>query len=98
MAPYGYRTDGRGHLVIDETEAGVVRSMSGMRAEGRTLKEIADRLNAEGVPTRRNGRWHPATVRYMRDNPKYRGDVEYLVRWQEDGTRVIQQGQHEAIV
>ncbi|SDY15378.1 Site-specific DNA recombinase [Modestobacter sp. DSM 44400] len=35
-----------------------------LRASGATLAAIADRFNAEGVPTARGGsRWHPATVR-----------------------------------
>lgn len=34
------------------------------RQSGRTLKAIADALNADGVPTARGGvRWYPATVR-----------------------------------
>ena len=34
------------------------------RAAGRTLAAIADGLNAEGVPTARNGaRWYPSTVK-----------------------------------
>jgi DNA invertase Pin-like site-specific DNA recombinase len=35
------------------------------RAAGRSLSEIAERLNADGVPTTQGGRrWYPATVRY----------------------------------
>ena len=33
------------------------------RAEGRTLRAIADGLNAEVVPTARGGRWHASTVK-----------------------------------
>ena len=44
----------------------VVRRIRRQRASGRTLAWIADRLNADGVPTAQGGRaWHPATVRYV---------------------------------
>jgi peptidoglycan hydrolase-like protein with peptidoglycan-binding domain/DNA invertase Pin-like site-specific DNA recombinase len=39
------------------------RHIQSMRASGMTLKAIADRLNAEGVPTLRGGRqWRPSSV------------------------------------
>jgi len=46
-----------------------------MRAEGMTLQAIADRLNADGVPTLRGGtRWRPSSVHsaagYKRRDPK----------------------------
>ncbi len=44
------------------------------------------------------GTWYPGTVRYILDNPKYRGQIEYFLRWEEDKTRVIQEGEHAAIV
>ena len=44
----------------------VVRRIRRQRASGRTLAWIADRLNADGVPTAQGGRaWYPATVRYV---------------------------------
>ena len=36
------------------------------RAAGDSLRDIADRLNAGGVPARR-GRWHPQTVARVLD-------------------------------
>lgn len=32
------------------------------REDGDTYRQIAERLNAESVPTARGGRWHPATI------------------------------------
>ena len=97
-APYGYRTDGKGHLVIHESEAATVRRMWAMRKDGSTLKQIADRLNADGTPTRRNGTWHPATVRYILDNPKYRGQLEYYFRAHTVPAHILSDGQHAALV
>jgi DNA invertase Pin-like site-specific DNA recombinase len=43
----------------------VVNRIRRERAAGKTFAEIADRLNADGVPTAQGGRrWYPATVRY----------------------------------
>jgi DNA invertase Pin-like site-specific DNA recombinase len=45
-------------------EASVVRRIVSDRNRGRSLREIADSLNADGVPTGQGGkRWYPATVR-----------------------------------
>ncbi len=44
----------------------VVKRIQRERAAGRSLSAIADRLNADGVPTAHGGRcWYPATVRYV---------------------------------
>ena len=96
-APYGYQRDREGGLEVCEAEAQVVRRIFKMRKRKRTLQEIADALNTENVPTRRGGKWWPATVRYILDNPKYRGYVEYLFQW-EGETHVLKPGAHEAIV
>jgi site-specific DNA recombinase len=60
----GYKmTDGQLEEMADEQE--VVRRVFELRACGMTLQAIAVRLNAEGVPTKRGGRWHPSTVTYI---------------------------------
>lgn len=97
-APYGFRTNGHGGLVVHDAEAEVVRQIFAARSAGETLKQIADGLNAEGVPTRRGAKWYPATIRYVLDNPKYRGEVEYFFRWETEKTRVIREGEHEPII
>lgn len=46
-----------------DRHAETVASVAGpMREAGRTLQEVADRLNALGIPTARGGNWHPSTV------------------------------------
>jgi hypothetical protein len=40
-----------------------------LRAEGLTLRAIADRLTAEGIPTARGGMWAAATVRAVLNSP-----------------------------
>jgi hypothetical protein len=95
-----YRLTGgsQGNLIIFEEEAEVVRLIFDMRASGNTLQRIADHLNSVHIPARRGGRWHPATIRYILDNPKYRGQVKYFFGWQDGQARVISDGEHVAII
>lgn len=97
MAPLGYRRDRDGGLIIDADEAEVVRRIHGLRQDGHTLQAIADIMNQGNVPTRRGCRWYPGTIRYILDNPKYKGQVEYYFRW--DGEEhILGPGRHEPIL
>lgn len=57
--------DGKKVRFVDPDKARVVRDVQRMYREGGySHRSLADRLNAEGVPTARSGhRWHPKTVR-----------------------------------
>ena len=69
---YGYRVvpphrNGRGVMVtgeraIDPDQAEVVRRIFREYAAGLSIKDIAKRLNAEGVPTQRGGSWSPGSL------------------------------------
>lgn len=96
-APYGYRRDRDGGLEVDPDEAQTIRRIYTMRQQGMSYRAIADVLNGEGIPTKRGGRWYAGTVRYILDNPKYRGAIEYYFRF--DGeAHVLENGQHEPIL
>ena len=41
------------------------------------LREIARELNKRGIPTARRGRWYAGTVKYMLENPLYKGTAHY---------------------
>jgi DNA invertase Pin-like site-specific DNA recombinase len=45
-----------------EIDPKVERRIRWERAKGRPLRKIAERLNAQGVPTARGGRWYGSTV------------------------------------
>lgn len=76
--PMGYErlfVDGKaaGVRVVDD-EAMVVQEFFDTRAEGATLQQIADNLNARGIVTRRGAIWHPSSVRAVLLNEEaYRG-------------------------
>ena len=87
--PYGYRYDGEA-FHVDTGAAKVIRDVLEEFDAGATLRSIANRLNEEGIPTGRGGRWHAATVRYMLDNGFYAG----LAQWHGEET----DGEHPAII
>ena len=73
--PYGHDLAGDGvALVPNEREQMVIRDIQDMRAAGKTLKQIADTLTKQGIPTKtgRSDRWtHQAVVRILsRPGPK----------------------------
>ena len=45
-----------------EIAPSVARRISKERKAGRTLREIAERLNEDGIATARGGRWHASTL------------------------------------
>ena len=79
--PFGYQIEG-GDLVIDAEAAAVVQRIFDeftrpyIRAG---LSEIADGLNADGIPTQRGGRWHASTVRYILGNQVYADEPRAII-------------------
>ncbi|MET3923903.1 recombinase family protein [Devosia sp. 2618] len=61
---YGYRAIPRrpGEHEINEREAQIVRRIFADYVGGRTPREIATALNAEGVPGPRGGKWNSSTL------------------------------------
>lgn len=45
-----------------EIDLAVTARICAERANGKTLREIADGLNSDGIPTARGGRWHASTM------------------------------------
>lgn len=71
-------------LEIDPGQAETVRLIFHLRRYGRTrgrrrlsLGGIAEELNRREIPTARGGRWYASTVKYILDNPVYRGVLSY---------------------
>jgi site-specific DNA recombinase len=61
--PLGFKANGKRHSMIPvPEELETVRSILHDWRRGRSYRAIAARLNAEGVPTKQNRRWHHTTV------------------------------------
>jgi DNA invertase Pin-like site-specific DNA recombinase len=58
---YGFTTE-RKQLVPDQAEQEVVRRIHRLHRGGLSIRTIADQLNAEQIPAKRSGAWHPTTV------------------------------------
>lgn len=63
--PFGYARNQDGRLDPVPAEIKVLRRVQRLRADGRSLREIAEELTRSGVPTRRGGRWSAQHVRLL---------------------------------
>ena len=76
VIPYGYDLSGN-QLVPNKKEQETIRQVKAWRAEGRSLRRIADELNETGIPTKRASRvdretrWYASTVSYLLKNELY---------------------------
>jgi site-specific DNA recombinase len=66
---YGYKVED-GKLVPVPEEQEVLALIRQLRSgkKPKTYKEIADRLNRDKIPCKRQGKWHPSTVRMIHLN------------------------------
>src|SRR5215467_11048578 len=78
-APYGYRyirktDEALAAYLVEQTEASVVRRVYEMyTVEGLSIAEITRKLNNEGIPPRRAGRWERSVIWSILRNPAYCG-------------------------
>jgi site-specific DNA recombinase len=78
-APYGYQyikktEQSQAYYRVDDAPAQVVRQVFELyTVDGLSLVKIATRLNAQGVPTRKQRRWRAGTLHRMLKNPAYAG-------------------------
>lgn len=72
--PYGYKNV-NGKMVIDDTEAEVVRFIFSECLSGKGCYMIAKALREKKVPTRKGGKWSSCGVKDILRNEKYKGDV-----------------------
>lgn len=72
----GYKEGPDKTLVIDETQAPIVRRIYDLFLEGCSMQRICDILEAEGHRTvRGNSHWNIGTIRSILGNEKYKGDL-----------------------
>ena len=73
--PYGYQRDENGDMVIEPSEAEVVRYIFNTVLAGHGTDAIAAALERQHIPTRKGGKWSDSTVRDIIVNEKYVGDA-----------------------
>jgi DNA invertase Pin-like site-specific DNA recombinase len=65
-APYGWDFGPDGMLVENPKQQRGLGRIKALHAEGKSLRDIADLLNREGVAPQRGGRWsHSSVVRIL---------------------------------
>ena len=77
-APFGYDYNKvTKHLVINESEAEIIRKIYDLYASGKSLGAIADTLNKELVsPRGKNSKgWYNNSIRHILINPTYKGEA-----------------------
>lgn len=107
----GYDRGPNGEFVINEEQAGIVRRIYGEYLDGKNASQIARGLMQDGVRTvTGKEKWHPATIRSILTNEKYRGDClmqkyyvsDFLTKKSVKNYGELQQyyvsGHHEAII
>lgn len=89
--PTGYRySEDKKHVVIDEAEARAVKQLFSEAQKGLTLRQIADVLNKQGIPTRRGRMWSAGNVAAILSNRFYIGELQH------QGKTIM--GNHEPII
>jgi len=77
---FGYRKDKSGNLIIDESEAGVVREIFRLYTDdGISMNNLAYALDGKGYLRRDGSRWTPAKIHRTIKSTIYKGEL-YLNR------------------
>lgn len=72
---YGYRKDEDGNLIIEESEAEVVRWIFEAYLNGMGTYMITKELNQRGIPTiRESEKWQDSVIKEILKNPVYEGN------------------------
>ena len=72
---YGYDKTGTFTMDINPEESGIVKLIYKWYIDGDGSRRIAIRLNEMGIPTKRNAKWIPKSVRRILQNPVYTGRI-----------------------
>lgn len=82
-SPYGYdAVDGK--MIVNESQAKIVRFIFAEILSGKGTHKIADDLNHRNVPSKKGGRWTATTIRGMVGNEKYTGDAVFQKTYTDD--------------
>lgn len=89
--PYGYNlNEATNQFQVVPLEANVVRRIFRERIAGRSLRQIANDLTRDGIPTKRGGRWQANTVKTILENIFYTGAYQCQNR--------VYQNDHEGVI
>lgn len=76
--PFGYQySEDKKSVLIDEAEARVVKMIFTEGQKGKSLHQIADYLNSQGLTTRRGKTWSAGSVQVVLKNRFYIGELQH---------------------
>lgn len=81
-SPFGYKYDTKqkSHVIDSETEILCRKVFDDFDRGGYSLRDYADHLNAEGIPTPKGKQWRSSGLHYTLTNPFYHGEFWYQDR------------------
>lgn len=92
---YGYKNDENGELVIQPTEARIVRRIFESYLGGMGSYAIAKQLQQERIPTIRGSKsWQDNVVKGILQNTVYEGDLLYQKTYTTEGVPFIKKSNH----
>lgn len=80
---YGYRFENDRFIVLPD-EAAIVKRVYAEYLSGKGAEAITNGLNADGVTTRRGGKWYPNVIWQMLRNSSYTGSLLLQKTYRED--------------
>lgn len=75
---YGYSKSEDDHYIINETEATVVRRIFKEYTSGKSIQDIINGLNNDGILNYRNSTWRRSSLKNIIGNEKYIGTYKFL--------------------
>ncbi len=73
---YGYQAKEK-ELSLDSEQSGTVKTIFSLKRKRMSMRAIAKYLNDNGITTARGKKWYASTVKYILENPIYKGKLQY---------------------
>lgn len=73
---YGYQAKDK-ELSLDSEQSETIKMIFSLKRKRMSLRSIARHLNNNSVITSRGKNWHASTVKYILENPIYKGKLQY---------------------
>ena len=85
-----------GKIIINKKEKELINNIYNLYLNGYSMFQIANKLNKENTPTKRNGKWYQSTIKSILTNPLYIGKIRYGLHKKHKSFQVL--GKQEKII
>ncbi len=73
---YGYKAQEK-QLSLDGERSEMIKTIFSLKRKNMSMRSIAKHLNDNEISTARGKKWYASTVKYILENPVYRGKLQY---------------------